>query len=61
MAGMKMHQKGPEETVGPAENAEKRGPADTTDGESPRLMDRSDLFEHHNWINEACGDDLWEL
>ncbi|WP_375228522.1 hypothetical protein [Roseobacter sp. S98] len=61
MAGMKMHQKQSEKPDGPAENAEKREPAITTDDESPRLMDRSDLFEHHNWINEACGDDLWEL
>ena len=24
------------------------------------LKERSHVFEHRHWVNEACGDDLWE-
>jgi len=25
------------------------------------LEERSHVFENRHWVNEACGDDLWEI
>jgi len=24
------------------------------------LEEKSHIFEHRHWVNEACGDDLWK-
>jgi len=48
-------------TKGSDQDGATQSPPEKTSDQKRPLEERTHVFEARHWVNEACGDDLWDV